>query len=86
MLIKELRLDPSTEEKIVLKHGIMKCEIEEVLFWDEPKYFKARNERYMAIGFSQRPITIIFEYADGIANAVTSYPTSKWQRKLYERK
>ena len=86
MQIKELHLEPSVEAKITLKHGVMKSEIDAALFLDEPKYFKARNGRYMAVGKAQRLITIIFEYHEGIASVITGYSSSKWQRKLYERK
>ncbi len=86
MLIKELHLEPSVEAKMALKHGVIKSEIEAALFSDEPKYFKARNGRYMAVGRAQRLITIIFEYHEGIAEVITAYLSSEWQRKLYERK
>ena len=85
MFIEKLYLAPLAEEKI-LQHGVRKMELETVLFGDEPKYFKARSGRYMGIGFTGRTITIIFEYCDGIATIITSYPTSRWQRNLYERK
>lgn len=85
MLIREIHLKEAVEEKIQ-EHGVMKDEIEGALLLDEPKYFKARNGRYMGIGVAQRFITIIFEYADGIATIVTAYPSSESQIKLYHRK
>ena len=85
MLLKEIHLKEAVEEKIQ-EHGVAKSEVEEALLLDEPKYLKARSGRYMAIGQAQRFITIIFEYADGIATIVTAYPSSEWQIKLYHRK
>ncbi|MBI2141443.1 hypothetical protein HYU16_03390 [Candidatus Woesearchaeota archaeon] len=85
MLIREIHLKEAAEEKIQ-EHGVVEREAEEALLRDEPKYFKARNGRYMGIGVAQRFITVIFEYADGIATIVTAYPSSKSQIKLYHRK
>jgi len=38
----------------------------------------------MAIGKSQRTITIIFELAKTTAFIITAYPSSESQRKLYK--
>ena len=86
MLIKKVVLDTAVEEKIFEKHSVGKEEMEEIMLMDEPKYFKARNGRYMGIGVAQRFITVIFEYADGIATIITAYPSSESQIKLYHRK
>lgn len=85
MLIREIHLKVAAEEK-VQEHGVTKSEVEDALLRDEPKYAKARSGRYMAIGKAQRFITIIFEYADGIATIVTAYPSSESQIKFYHRK
>lgn len=86
MLVRKLRLERSIQLKVA-KHGVEKEEIERVLIWDEPKHFKAKGIRYMAIGRSERLVTVIFEtYEPGVATIITAYPSSEWQRKLYERK
>ena len=79
-------MDTAVEEKIFEKHGVGKEEIEEVLLMDEPKCFKARKNRYFAVGFRERFITAIFEYKKGEADVITAYPSSEWQIRLYKRK
>ncbi len=85
MRIREIHLKKAVEGKIE-EHGVTKNELKDTFQLGEPKYAKARNGRYMAIGRAQRFITIIFEYADGIVTIVTAYPSSEWQIKLYHRK
>ena len=85
MLIREIHLKKAVDGKIE-EHGITKNELGDILLRGEPKYLRARSGRYMAIGQAQRFITIIFEYADGIATIVTAYPSSEAQIKLYHRK
>ena len=85
MLIREIHLKEAVEKKLQ-EHNVTESEAEDALLRDEPKYLKARSGRYMAIGQAQRFITIIFEYANGIAMIVTAYPSSESQIKLYHRK
>lgn len=79
-------MEETAEEKILKKHGVTKEEIEAVLMLDEPKHFKTKAGRYIAIGIMERFISIVYENKEGIAAVVTAYPSSNWQVKLYKRK
>jgi len=46
---------------------------------------RVKDGRYMAIGFINRHLTVIFEYSQGVAKIVTTYPSSDWQIRLYKR-
>ena len=67
------------------KHNIKRDEIEAV-FFDAPYYFKSRGKRYIAIGFVEKYITIVFVCNHKEAEIITSYPSSGWQIKLFKRK
>lgn len=74
------------KEKILDKHNIGASEIKEILL-NNPYVLKARKGRYMAIGWSDKYLTIIFELEeDNTAFIITAYPSSDAQRKLYKRK
>lgn len=73
------------EEKIFKKHNVKREDIEAV-FFGEPYYFRDKKGRYIAIGFANEYITVVFEYQDEIAAVVTAYRASKWQRNLYKVK
>ena len=86
MRIVDVYLGQEIEEKILAKHSVLREEIEETLLADEPKYFKARRGRYLAIGFLKRFISAVYENRSGIAMIITAYPSSNWQISLYKRK
>ena len=85
MKISKIVIEDKIKEKILYKHGIMASEVKEIMLSD-PYVLKARENRYMAIGYSPRFITTIFELTGDIAFIVTAYPSSDAQRKLYKRK
>lgn len=86
MRIVDVYLGQEIEEKVFTKHGVLREEVEEMLLADEPKYFRTKGGRYMAIGLRERYLTAVFENVEGIAFILTSYPASEWQVKLYRRK
>lgn len=85
MKIKRVIIKERIEEKIFYKHNITVFEIEQALF-NNPYVLKAKLNRYMAINWFQKYITIIFEFKDDIAEVITAYPSSETQRKLYKHK
>lgn len=85
MKISKVIIGSKIKEKILYKHSIKSSEIRDILL-DNPYILKARDRRYMAIGFSQKYITIIFECIENSAHIITAYPSSDSQRKLYKRK
>lgn len=86
MHLEDVYLEGPAGEKIVKKHGVSREEIETVLLADEPKHFKTKAGRYLAIDVTERYLTIVYENRKGIAVIVTAYPSSQWQVKLYKRK
>lgn len=85
MKINKIIISFKAQEKIFKKHGITRDEIEAV-FFDEPYYFKAKGKRYIAIGFAEKYVTIVFAYGDKEAKIITAYTSSDWQIKLFKRK
>mgnify|MGYP001576508588 CR=1 FL=1 len=85
MKINKISVSFGAQEKIFKKHSIKRDEIEAV-FFDEPYYFKAKGRRYIAIGFVEKYVTIVFAYDDKEAEIITAYPSSDWQIKLFKRK
>jgi len=86
MRIKYVVIEDEIKKKILDKHNIEATEIKDILL-NNPYILKAKGERYMAIGWSHKYLTIIFELEeDNIAFIITAYPSSDTQRKLYKHK
>ena len=83
MRIKKILIELKVQEKIFKKHNVLREDIENVFLNNEPIFLKAKDGRYIAIGFIGEYFTIIFELNECIANIVTAYKSSKWQKKLY---
>lgn len=86
MRIKKILILLKVQKKIFKKHNIKREEIEAVFLDNEPYYFKTRSNRYIVIGFVGKYITIVFTYNEGVAEIITAYESSKWQKKLYKVK
>ena len=85
MIIKKVIIDKEVKVKIYCKHGVYFREVREALL-NNPLVMRTRNERYMALNFAGRHITVIFSFFKGIADIVTAYPSSDWQVKLFKNK
>ncbi|MEK6963739.1 MAG: hypothetical protein AABX70_04885 [Nanoarchaeota archaeon] len=85
MLIKKALIERTIAEKIFIKHGVKTEEIEWALLRNEPKFFRAKESRYLCLAKTNRHITIIFVYEKENAKIITAYPSSNWQVKLYKR-
>lgn len=85
MIIKEVVIDKEVKVKIYNKHNIRFREAREVLL-NKPLVKRTRDGKYMAVNRVERYITVIFSYHNGIADIVTTYPSSDWQIKLFKRK
>ena len=83
MKISDVLIEDKVKEKILDKHNIKASEIKQVMLGN-PYVLKARENRYMALGYYQRFITIIFEMVKNTAFIVTAYPSSEAQTKLYK--
>jgi len=86
MRIQKILIELKIEEKINKKHGIYRKEIEDALFEGKPIFYKAKENKYFAVGHKEKYITIVFLYQEKDAVVVTAYPSSEWQIKLYKRK
>ena len=53
---------------------------------NKPFILKTRSNRYMAIGYYQRFVTIIFEMVKNTAFIITAYPSSEAQKRLHKDK
>lgn len=85
MKILDILIEDKIKEKILHKHNIRALDIKETLI-NNPYVLRTRENRYMAIGYYQKHITIIFEIIKNIAFIITAYPSSDAQRKLYKLK
>ena len=84
MYLKDVDLEEAVDEKVFRKHGISREEIEKALLLDEPKHFRTRAGRYLAIGLTERYVSTIYENHNGIAVVITAYHSSQWQIKSRE--
>ena len=87
MLIKAVKIEPSTLMKIYEKHSVLSSEIEKVLRKGEPIFKKAGGRQYVAIGVWDRYLTIYFTYDSNTKEATitTAYPSSAKQLKSYKK-
>jgi len=85
MRIKKVMISFDAEEKIFKKHNVKRKDIEAV-FFNKPYFYSDKKGRYIAIGFSDGYITVVFEFNEGYAKVVTAYKSSIWQKKLYKVK
>ena len=85
MKVNKILIEDKIKEKILDKHNIKAYEIKDVLL-NNPYILKSKIGRYMAIGKSERFITVIFEIIGDTAFIITTYPSSDAQRKLYKIK
>ena len=85
MRILDILIEDKVKEKVLDKHNVRSSEIKKIML-DNPYVVKSGKNRYMAIGYYQRFLTIIFEMEESTAVIVTSYPSTDAQRKLYKLK
>ena len=85
MRITNILIEDNIKEKILSKHNVEASEIKQVIF-SNPLILKVSKNRYMAIGYHQRYLTIIFEIYNNIAFIITAYLSSEAQVKLYKKK
>ena len=85
MRILGILIEDKVKEKILNKHNVKSSEIKQVIL-NDPYVAKSGKNRYIAIGFYQRFLTIIFEMEKNTAVIVTAYPSTVAQRKLYKLK
>lgn len=85
MIIENVIIEDKVKEKVLEKHDVTAYEIENILL-GSPLMLRAKEKRYLAIGFYHRYLTVVFEYQRNTANIITAYPSSEWQMKLYKEK
>ncbi|MAG02211.1 hypothetical protein CMI42_02645 [Candidatus Pacearchaeota archaeon] len=59
MKIKEVIMEKEVREKLLDKHNVGSSEVKEVLL-GSPYFIRAKWDRYLAIGCSNRFLTIVF--------------------------
>ncbi len=85
MRIHDIFISQRIANKIWEEHGVSADEAIELMY-DNPMIRRARDGRYMAVGFSASGyLTVIFDYDRGVAEIVTAYPSSDWQVKLFKK-
>ncbi len=85
MIINKILIEDKIKEKILYKHGVTSTEIKEALL-RSPLFLKTRQNRYLALGYAQKYISIIFELQKDIAFIITARPATDAERKLYKDK
>lgn len=85
MRILDILIEDKIKEKILQKHNVKALEIKNIML-QNPYVLKVGKNRYMAIGYYQRFVTIIFEMGGSTAFIITAYHSSDAQRKLYKLK
>lgn len=85
MRITKVIIGEEVRAKILYKHNVEAVEVEEVLL-QAKVMLKSAFGRYLAIGYYQRYLTVVFEYNQGLATIITAYPSSERQINYYKRK
>ena len=86
MKIRKILVETDIQEKILWKHGIKREEFENALLEGNPRFFKIKDNLYMAITHYENYLTILFEYDKTDAIVKTAYKSSDWQIKRYNKK
>ena len=86
MKIRKILVETDIQEKILWKHGVKREELENALLEGNPRFFKIRDNWYMAVTHFEYYLTIIFEYNQLNAIVKTAYKSSDWQIRRYKRK
>lgn len=79
---------PSNLEHIH-EHGVRDYEVEEVLLFDEPIYYRGKEGKYCAFGVtdSGRHLFIVFVVKEhGIIRVITARNMTKAERRLYNKR
>ena len=85
MRFDNILIEDKVKEKVLSKHNVEAGEIINV-FISKPLVLKTKLDRYIAIGYYHRYLTIIFDKKGKNTNIITAYPSSEAQIKLYKRK
>ena len=88
MKIKKITWDTNTVAHIA-RHSVEPEEVEEACFAGKPFIFKARENRYIALGQTEngRYLTIIFQHLEqNRAKVITARAMSEAERKIYKRR
>ena len=85
MKIVNVLIEDRIKEKILNKHNVQASEIKLTLL-NKPLVLKSKENRYLALGYGRRHLTIVFEMEDETAFIITAYPSSEGQKKLYREK
>jgi uncharacterized DUF497 family protein len=86
--ITDFEWDSSNSEHIQ-EHGVRNYEVEEVLLFDEPIYYKGKEGRYCVFGVTNdgRYLFIVFAVkGTGIIRVITARNMTKTERKLYNKR
>ena len=73
----------------IREHGVRDYEVEEVLLFDEPVYYKGREGQYCAFGITGegRYLFIVLEVKEhGLIRVVTARNMTRSERKLYNKR
>ena len=85
MRIGNIVIEDDVKEKILSKHNVRANEIVNVLL-SKPLILKVKEDRYMAIGFFERHLTVIIDIKNKCTNIITAYLSSTAQVRLYKKK
>ena len=86
--IRRFEWDQQNEEHIHA-HGVRDYEVEEVLLFDEPAYYRGKEGRYCAFGTTGdgRYLFVVFAVkAEGAIRVITARPMKKTEKRLYDKR
>ncbi len=71
--IEGFQWPPGVEEKVSVKHGLLRDEVEEAFFHPELRRLKARGRRILlSRSEAGRYIFVVYEMADGVATIISA--------------
>ena len=85
--IDGFRWPPGVEEKVSVKHGLLREEVEEAFFHPEQRRLKARG-RPILLSRSEagRYIFVVYEMVDGVATIISAREMTRSERHRFRRK
>ena len=88
MLVKDFEWDEGNLSHIQ-QHGVCDYEVEDAILFDEPVYYRGKENKYYVFGITNegRYLFIVFAVKDkGIIRAITARNMTRAERKLYNKR
>lgn len=85
--VERFRWPPGIEEKVLIKHGLLRDEVEECFFHPERKRRKARGRRiFLSRTEAGRYVLVVYTFDDGLVTIISARDMTDSERRRFRRK